>query len=162
MQKTLTRVEACVPVAMQALAGAPVSVMVWATPCWKAPSVRWRQRLQADAPVAPQPIVNVEHSLSDVHGVGRHAPPPLTHVLGSLLQEFPSCVPPMQTPLKAVGVEPLAEPQKPQKTLWPAARFAAVFVWVPVERLKGIGRLPMKGAGGGQSWLVGYETPLRL
>src|SRR6266478_8472059 len=103
--------------------------------------------------------------MSAVHGVGLHVPPPATQVFRATsdwLQRVPACEPPTQTPLKADGVEPLAWPQKPQKTLWPAAKFAAVLVWEPVERLKGMGRLPMKGAGGGQSWLVGCETPLSV
>jgi hypothetical protein len=128
MQNTDTAVPVCEPVAMQAFAGEPVSVMVWATPCPNAPSMRWRQRLHGDVPVAPQPVVNVEHWLSEVHGVASHLPPPFRHPLGSALQRVPFCVPPMQTPLKLVGVDPLAEPQKPQKTLCPAERFAAVFV----------------------------------
>src|SRR5262249_54793712 len=48
-----------------------------------------------------------------------------------------------------------AAPQKPQKTNgW--ARSTGVFDWLPVERPKGIGSVPMKAlAAGGQSWLVG-------
>ena len=50
--------------------------------------------------------------------------------------------------------------QKPQKTSVWLGWSTAVFVAVPVVSRKGMGRLPINGGGGGQSWLVGHCGPV--
>ena len=118
MQKTLTSVAACVPVAMQLFGDAPVSLIVFAGPTPNAPEVRCRHRLHAEVPVAPQPVLNPEQSESEVQAVASQLPPPLTHALrvDAVLQMLPFSDPPLQTPRKSEVWLPLDLPQNPQKT----------------------------------------------
>ena len=54
----------------------------------------------------------------------------------------------------------VGSPQKPQKTLVWLGWSTAVFAAVPVVSAKAMGRLPINGGGGGQSWLEGHCGPV--
>src|SRR5713101_4372 len=138
MQKTLTSLAACsAPSAAHTPAGEPVSVIVRASPCPKAPASRCAHLGKLEF-VHAEPLVQAPAtSQFFVHGTAGGP----WKVCPKLLRQKPQKVRSTAT-LSVVSFETLVD--------------------APVVSLKGIGSVPTKcseSAGGGQSWLVGKPAP---